>query len=341
MRTVILSLFICILSGCSSSGPELHVYTWGDFLNPGVIERFEKEYQCTVVLDTYDSNESMYAKLKAGASGYDIIFPTGYILEIMQEQKMVLDLDPEKLPNLKHVDHEYLTLLDAKEYSSGVPYAITFSGIAYRKDKAKDIPASWGVFSLQRLRGRMTMLNDIREALGAALKFLGFSSNTINEQEIAFAVDQLITWKKNLAKFESEQYKNGIASAEYLVVQGYSGDVMQIMREDSDVGFMLPKEGSIFSCDYAAIPKDAPAANLAHAFINFLLRPDVAAANMEFTFYRSPNTGGYAFLDKNLQNNPALFPPIKFLERSEMILNLGDKIYLYNRAWDQVKAKSR
>lgn len=337
MRFVLISLLL-ILSSCASSGPELHVYSWGDFLNPEIVERFEREYQCKVIVDTYDSNEAMYAKLKAGASGYDIIFPTGYILEIMEDQNMVLQLDFNQIPNHTYIDRDYLKLIQAKDYSSGVPYAVTFSGIAYRMDKTENIPASWGVFSLDKLRGRMTMLNDIREALGAALKFHGYSINTTDEQELAIAVDQLVAWKKNLAKFESEQYKNGIASAEYLVVQGYSGDIMQIMREDEDVGFLLPQEGSIFSCDYVAIPKEAPEAELAHAFINFLLLPDVAAANMQFTFYRSPNTGAYAFLN-DLQSNPALFPPEDFLKKSEVILNLGEKIILYNRAWDQVKRR--
>lgn len=336
MRSLIALLFL--FTSCSSSVPELHVYSWGDFLNPEIIERFEKEHHCHVVLDTYDSNEAMYAKLKAGASGYDIIFPTGYILEIMQDQKMVMDLDAHQIPNLKHIDHDYLALLNAEEYRSGVPYAITFSGIAYRSDKTQDIPSSWDVFSLKRLRGRMTMLNDIREALGAALKFRGFSLNSTNAAEIAIAAEQLIAWKKNLAKFESEQYKNGIASAEYLVVQGYSGDVMQIMKEDDGVNFLLPEEGSIFSCDYVTIPQDAPSARLAHAFINFLLEPEIAAANMRFTFYRSPNIEAYSFLDEALQSNPALFPPTDFLEKSELILNLGDKIALYNRAWDYVKS---
>lgn len=333
-----LLLFLLFLSGCSSPVPELHVYSWGDFLSPSVVERFEEEFHCKVVLDTYDSNEAMYAKLKAGASGYDIIFPSGYILEIMEDQQMVKALDSEKLPNLRYLDLEYLALVNAADYESGVPYAITFSGIAYRKDKTTAIPSSWAVFSDGRLRGRMTMLNDVREALGAALKFRGFSLNTTSKTEIDAAVEQLLEWKKNLAKFESEQYKNGIASAEYLVVQGYSGDVMQIMKEDPDVGFLLPQEGSIFSCDYAAIPQDAPASDLAHAFINFLLKPDMAAANMEFTYYRSPNTEAYTFLDRTLLENPALFPPKEFLDKSEIILNLGDYIILYNRAWDYIKA---
>ena len=316
----------------------MHVYSWGDFLNPEVIERFEKEFHCKVVLDSYDSNEAMYAKLKAGASGYDIIFPSGYILEIMQEQQMVAVLDESRLPNLEFLDHDYLELVDAADYETGVPYAITFSGIAYRKDKTHGIPSSWSVFAMESLRGRMTMLNDVREALGAALKYRGFSLNTTSEKEIQMAAEQLLEWKKNLAKFESEQYKNGIASAEYLVVQGYSGDIMQIRKENPEVGFLLPKEGSIFSCDYAAIPKDAPEMDLAHAFINFLLKPEVAAENMQYTYYRSPNKEAYLYLDKSLLESPALFPPNEFLENSEMIRNIGDKIALYNRAWDFIKS---
>lgn len=336
----IFTFFLLTLAfwSCSSNTAELHLYSWGDYIKPELIEQFEKEHNVRVIVDTYDSNEALYAKLKAGATGYDLIFPTSYVIDLMQSQGMLHAIDKSKIPNSKNIDHAFLRAIKEKEYGNSVPYAVTYSGIAYRKEKVADPESSWGIFSRRDLRGRMTILNDIREAFGAALKYMGYSINTTDPAEIAEAADQLIAWKKNLAKFESEQYKNGIASAEYLVTQGYSGDVMQIIREDEDVGFLFPDEGTVFSVDYMAIPKDAESIDLAYAFIDFLLRPEIAAQNIEHTFYRSPNLPAYELLNDKLRSSEILFPKKAFLEKSEVIQNLGEAVQLYNKEWDRVKS---
>lgn len=182
------------------------------------------------------------------------------------------------------------------------------------------------------------MLNDIREALGAALRFLGFSINTRNEVEVKKASDLLISWKRNLAKFESEQYKHGIASAEYLIVQGYSGDILQVMQENENVAFLYPDEGTMMSIDYLAIPANAPNPALAHAFINFLLKGEIAAENIEYTYYLSPNLNAYEHLEPALRQNPVLFPSEEVLKKAEVIRNLEDGYAIYIKAWERVKA---
>lgn len=328
-------LYLAILiTTCSTHENELHLYIWADYIKPELIEKFEKECQCRVVYDAFDTNESMYAKLKLGATGYDVIFPSGYTVELMLQQGMLDPINTESLPNLKNIDPQYIP---NAETLYAVPFAISYSGVAYRKDRVQMTDPSWGVFGRTDLKGRMTMLNDTREALGAALKYLGFSGNTINAEEIDQAANQLIEWKKNLAKFESEQNKHGIASAEYLVVQGYNGDMLQVIRENSYVDFFIPKEGSMISIDYAVIPKDAPNSKLAHAFINFILDAEVAAQNIMFTQFSSPNKAAFALLPKEIQNNPALYPPQAIIDKSDSIKYLGKAGELYNRAWDKVK----
>jgi len=339
IRTLTFCLvFFFLLTSCNSDKKLLHIYIWGDFVKQKLIERFENEHNCRVVIDTYDSNESMYAKLKSGASGYDLIFPSGYILQVMEHQNMLQPLDKSLIPNLKNLDFTLLDILNEAPHEHSVPYAITYTAIGYRKDKVKDLVPSWNVFTRSDLKGRMTMLNDMREVLGASLLVNGFSINTTEKQELDTSVLDVIKWKKNLAKFESEQYKNGIASAEYLVVQGYSSDIMQISDEEPNVVLSLPSEGGIFSCDYVTIPKDASELELAHAFINFLLLPDVAAENMEANFYLSPNKPAFDLLSDELRANPALFPPREFLEKSESIQDLGGNIRLYIDAWEEIKA---
>jgi spermidine/putrescine transport system substrate-binding protein len=339
IQLVTLFIFLgTLISSCSSSDKDLQIYIWGDYIKPELIERFESENGCSVIVDTFDSNESMYAKLNLGASGYDLIFPSNYFADIMQKQGMLEEIDATMIPNFHFIDATYLKMLNFSKGIYGVPFTVSYSGIAYRNNRIKNPDQSWSIFDRHDLKGRMTMLNDLREVLGAALKFLGFSINTINPIEIRQATNILIEWKKNLAKFESEQYKNGIASAEYLVVQGYSGDILQVMQENPNVSFFLPKEGSVISIDVIALPRDAYNKKLAYAFINFLLDPEVAAENMAYTRFVSPNSGAYEKLSPQLKNNPALFPPKEILDKSELIKNLGSHAELYNRAWDQLKA---
>ena len=256
----------------------------------------------------------------------------------MIEQEMIEPIDFTKIPNYKFIDPLYLNLIPSKAMPYGVPYMVSMSGIAYRSDRIPQPEHSWGIFAKKEFKGRMTMLNDIRETLGAALKFLGYSINTRNEKEIDEAAGLLISWKHNLAKFESEQYKNGIASAEYLLVQGYNGDILQIMQENPLIGFFYPEEGTLMLMDYLCIPNDAPNSPLAHQFINFLLEGEIAAENISHTFFLSPNIQAYSRLSPELKENQVLFPPAEMLKQSEMIDYVGDAYMYYVKAWNRVKS---
>ena len=178
----------------------------------------------------------------------------------------------------------------------------------------------------------------MRETIGAALKHLGYSLNTTDEKHLAEAKDLLIRWKRNLAKFENEQYKSGIASGEFLLVHGYSGDILQAQEENEDIEFVLPTEGYSVSCDDLVIPKDARSVDLAHKFINMLHDPKVAAENTEFISYLCPNKASYELLDEEIRRNPGLFPPAEARAKSEVIHDLGADNEKYIRVWDQVKA---
>jgi spermidine/putrescine transport system substrate-binding protein len=327
------------VAGCAPPGARtLHVYTWADYVKPELVQRFEKEHGCRVVIDTFDSNESMYAKLKAGASGYDVVTPSSYQVAIMAQQGMLLDLDRTKLPNLAHVDPEYLKIAMDPEMKHSVPYMLTNTGFAYLKDKVQGVEPTWAVFDRADLKGRTTMLNDMRETIGAALKFLGYSLNTVDDAQLEQARDVVIRWKKNLAKFENEQYKTGIASGEFLLVHGYSGDLLQAESENPQVAFLAPREGLSISCDDLVILKDAKAADLAHAYINFLHDPEVAAQNSEFISYLCPNTAGYAKLPAEFLGNPAVKLDPAVQAKSEVIRDLGPDNAKYTRVWDQIKA---
>lgn len=340
MKILIALLVLCLTSCESSSKPTLHLFAWGDYLAPEVLEQFQKEYNCNISIDTFDSNESMYAKLKLGSNSYDLIFPSQYYLGVLHSQKMIQSIDAAKIHNLQNLDPRFEKLTTAQDLQFGLPFAISATGIAYRKDKVKNFDPSWMQFARIDLKGRMTMLNDYREVIGAALQVLGFSINTTNPQEIDQAVSLCLTWKHNLAKFENEQYKNGIASGEYVISQAFSGDTLQVMAENKNVGFQYAKEGTAVAMDFVAIPLNAPNLDLAYAFLNYLLEPTVAAKNIAFTHFLFPNKEAYALLSDDLRNSPVLFPPQTVLDKSETVHDLGNANRLYIEAWDKIKAGS-
>jgi spermidine/putrescine transport system substrate-binding protein len=325
-------------AGCGKAKPVLSIYTWSDYIKPELIRRFEREHACRVVLDTFESNEAMYAKLKAGASGYDLLTPSSYMVSLMHGQGLVRTLDRSLLPNLVHVDPDYLKIAADTEMDHSVPYMITNTGIAYLEGRVKDVVPSWRMFGRTDLRGRMTMFNDMRETIGAALKCLGHSINTTSEAELAEAETLLLEWKKNLAKFENEQYKIGLASGEFLLVHAWNGDVFQVRKENPAVRFFVPEEGTIISCDDLVIPADAREVALAHAFINFLHDPAVAAENTEFIYYLCPNKDSYPLLPAEIRDNPGIFLKPEIRARSEMIADIGAANALYIKVWDRLKS---
>ncbi len=329
---------VLVMAGCRKPQPVLHVYNWADYVKPELVTQFEREYKCKVVLDTYDSNENMYAKLKAGATGYDLAFPSSYMVQIMREQDMILPLNHAWLPNLKHLDPSAFKVSLDPEVRYVVPYTVSYTGVGYLKSRVTNVVESWAMFDRADLAGRMTMLNDMRETIAAGLRFLGFSSNTRDEQELAAARDVIIRWKKNLAKFENEQYKPGLAGGEFLLVHGYVGDLLQIQAENPDIGIFFPREGFVMTCDCMVIPKGAQQIELAHQYINFMLDPKVAAENTGFTQYLCPNQDSYPLLDAAIRNNPAIMLPPEIKAKGEVNLDLGADQAKYVKIWDEIKS---
>jgi spermidine/putrescine transport system substrate-binding protein len=337
--TVVTACALLLLSaGCQRPERVLHLYTWADYVKPELLQRFEAEQGCRVVVDTFDSNESMYAKLKAGAGGYDVITPSSYMVSVMHGQGMLRDLDHVRLPNLANVDREYLELALDPGMRFSVPYMLTTTGLGYLKSRVDFFEPTWAMFDRTDLAGRMTMLDDMRETLGAGLKSLGYSLNTTDPAQLEQARDVVIRWKRNLAKLENEQYKTGVASGEFVLVHGYSGDLFQVQAENEDIAFAVPREGTSLSCDDLVIPADARELELAHAFVNFLHDPRVAAENTDFIQYLCPNAASYPLLSEEIRSNPAIFLGPELRAKCEVIADLGEHNALYSRTWDQVKA---
>ncbi len=328
------------LTSCKNakSTKKLTVFSWADYLSEKAKATFEEAHGCTVVVDTFDSNESMLAKLESGASGYDLLVPSSYAVQALKRKGLVQKLDHAKLPNLSHIDPAYLAKAPDAAMEISVPYMMAPTCLAYLASKVSSPVDSWLLLDRVDLKGRTTLLDDMREVLGAALKFLGHSLNSTDPAKLAAARDVAIGWKKNIAKFENEQYKTGLGSGEFYLVHGYAGDLMQVAGENDDIRIIIPSEGSTFPCDDLCISKDARELDLAHQFINHLCEPTVAAENMEWIGYRAPNQAAYPLLSEDFRGSPLLFPPDAMFAKCEPILDLNDKLPLWTTEWDKVKS---
>ena len=323
--------------GCGDSKPILNVYNWSEYIDEDIVKEFEQKNNCRVVIDVFNSNEAMLAKIQAGAKGYDLIFPSSYMVKLMAKNGLLEKIDKSKIPTLSNIDPTYIVTALDPDMEYGVPYMVTFTGIAYRGDSVKDVDKSWDVFENRTdLKGRMTLLDDMRETIGAALKYKGHSANSTNATELAEARDEIIKWKANIAKFENEQYKNGIANGEFLLVHGYHGDIGQVQLEDDDVQFFLPREGFLVSCDEMVIPKDAADKDLAYKFIEFLHEGEIAARNMAFTTYWCPNTAALPFMAD--EDKTSIIPSSGDFQRGEVIDDVGESLRLFTETWDKIKA---
>ena len=331
-------------------GGEFHIYTWSDYIATDVIDSFEKALGVKVVVDTFDSNEAMYAKLKAGGTGYDIIMPSSYQIGTMAKEGMIIPLDATKIPNvLKNFDHTFDSQILDPTFKFNVPYAVTYTGFMYLKNK---VPAgadvdSWAILGNAAMKGRISLLDDIREVIGAGLMYLGYSINSTNPAEIEKAVAQVLKWRSNIRKFDAESYKTEVPSGATWIGQGYSTDTTQVIVGDEeagapardDIGFALPKEGYTIAFDEMVIAKDAKRKDLAYAFVNYIYEGEVAKVNMEYICGPNPVKPGIDALDEDYRKLIILSP--EQLKRGQVLKGFDDQpavMELYNKAWDKIKA---
>ena len=341
-KRILLLAAVVLLTGalcsCGKKKPVLHIYSWGDYVSEDVVRQFEKENDCEVRIDVFDSNEAMYAKLKAGAGGYDLVVPSSYMAEVMKQQNMLQNADHAKLPNvMKYIDRSYIKYALDPEMKYAIPYFASFTGIGYNKKKVKDFKPSWHMFERDDLNKHCSLLNDHREVLGAALNTLGYSVNTTNQAEIDAAVALAREWKKRIAKFEVDDARRALAAGEFLLIQTYSGDMLQIMSENPDFDFVIPEEGSQFTLDNFVIMKDAANPDLAHKFIDFIYRPEICAENMNEIMYVTPHTEAVSLVDESIRNNPVFMIPEEVRARCTALLDLGAENAKYVRAWEEIK----
>lgn len=330
---------------------ELYFYNWSDYIDPAILEQFEAEYGVTVIYDTYDSNEDMIAKVRAGNSGYDIVVPSDYAVQIVAVEDLALPIDKALLPNLTHADPGYLGIYFDPENTYSVPYMVGLTGIAYNAASFPDGVDSWAALfdaaQLPAIQGKFSMLEDERETPGAALKFLGQSLNSTDPAMLQQAQDLLIAQKPFLSAYNSADVNRKLASGEYVIAHAWSGTAMQARNGlgeefsgNPDINFVIPKEGGTIWMDNLVILKDSPNAYTAHVFINFLMQPEIAAQNAEYIGYITPVKDAVPLLSQEVRDLYAagFAPDEAMLERLEWI-ERSEETVAFTDLWTAVKGE--
>jgi spermidine/putrescine transport system substrate-binding protein len=335
-------LVVMVLFSFVSCGRDkketLYLFNWTYFIPDQVLFDFEKEFGVRVELDTYDGNDTMYAKLRSGNAPYDVVVPSGDFVAMMAQQGMLRELDKELLPNLKHIDQsilDYMNFDPGQRYS--VPYAIGATGINVNIRQVPDADASWTMFDRTDLASRMTLMNDTRDVLAGALKTLGYSANSMSLEEINAARDLVLSWKPNILKFDAESFGKDFASGNTWVAQGFPEVVMKELESASafaDYRFLVPREGGLIYLDNMVVLANAPNPELAHTFINYILRPDVHAKIMDEFWYPS-------LMEKAepMRKVEAPYTIAQLFENNyELRADVGEALRYYTAAWDMIMA---
>ncbi|ABU58908.1 ABC transporter substrate-binding protein [Roseiflexus castenholzii] len=330
---------------------ELRFFNWTDYVDPSILEDFEKEYGVKVIVDLFDANEDMLAKVRAGRSGYDIVTPSDYAVEIMWRDGLIAKLDKSLLPNLKNIDPDLLNKYFDPGNVYSVPYMYGITGIAYNRQSFPNGVESWAVLfdtaEIARYRGQFSMLDDERETPGAALKFLGYSLNETSPEALKKAQDLLIAQKPFLAGYNSSDVNRKLASGEYVIAHAWSGSALQARNGlgdefsgNPDIAFVIPKEGGMIWMDNMVILADSPNAYTAHVFMNFLMRPDIAARNAEYIGYLSPNVEAIKLLPQEIIDlyNEGFAPNDEVLKRLEWAIR-NDQTAAFTDLWTAVKGE--
>ena len=337
---------LSLLSGCGKSSAEngeVIVYNWGEYIDPETLSLFEEETGIKVVYDEYDTNETMYPKVEAGASAYDVICPSDYMIQKMIDNDLLAEINFDNIPNMKNIGQQYLE--QSKEFDPenkySVPYCFGTVGILYNKTMVSGPVDSWAVLWDEQYADNILMQDSVRDAFMVALKLNGYSMNTLNETELQTAKNSLIEQKPLVQAYVIDQVRDKMIGDEAAIGVIYSGEAIYTQRENENLEYVIPKEGTNVWIDSWVIPKNAPNKENAEKFIDFMCREDIALKNFEYITYSTPNTAAQELIeDEDIKNSEIAFPDLSQYENLETFRYLGSEgDELYNSLWKEVKSE--
>lgn len=328
--------------GTSKNG-QVIVYNWGEYIDPEIIDLFEEETGIDVIYEEFETNEIMYPKIQSGAIAYDVVCPSDYMIQRMIENDLLAEINYDHIPNLKYIGDNYMKMSRQfdPENKYSVPYLWGTVGILYNKKMVDEPVDSWGILWDKKYEDNILMQDSVRDAFAVALKYLGYSLNSTDLDELEAAKNLLIEQKPLVQAYVIDQVRDKMIGGEAALGVIYSGEALYCQQENPDLDYVIPKEGTNIWIDSWVIPKNAKNVENAEAFINFLCRPDIAKMNFDYITYSIPNTAGRDLIeDESLRNSPIAFPDDSKLENCETFRFLGDdNDALYNRLWREIKSK--
>ncbi len=344
------ALLLCVvtclplLTGCGSSGGEngeVYVYNWGEYIDPETITMFEDETGIKVIYDEFETNETMYPKVEAGASSYDVICPSDYMIQKMIDNDMLQELNFENMPNatanIGAQYYEQSTAFDpGNKYS--VPYCWGTVGILYNKTMVSEPVTSWSILWDEKYSDSILMQDSVRDAFMVALKLNGNSMNSMSEEELEAAKDLLIEQKPIVQAYVVDQVRDKMIGGEAALGVIYSGEAIYTQRENSDLEYVIPEEGTNVWIDGWVIPKNAPNKENAEKFIDFMCRADIALMNFDYITYSTPNDAARELIqDEDIKNSRIAFPDLSQYNHLETFTYLGEKgDKMYNDLWKEI-----
>ena len=335
------------LSGCGSSSNgengQVIVYNWGEYIDPDTIEMFEDETGIKVVYDEYETNEIMYPKVESGAASYDVVCPSDYMISKMIANDLLAEINFANIPNAKaNISAQYFEQSRGFDTDNrySIPYCWGTVGILYNKTMVDEPITSWEQLWDEKYADNILMQDSVRDAFMVAEKLNGFSMNTLDPDELEIAKNSLIEQKPLVQAYVVDQVRDKMIGGEAAIGVIYSGEAIFTQRENPDLEYVIPEEGTNVWIDSWVILKDAPNKENAEKFIDFMCRPDIALKNFEYITYSTPNEAARELIeDEDIRNSEIAFPDLSRYNNLETFVYLGEEgDALYNELWKEVKS---
>ena len=332
---------------------ELHLYNWNNYIAEDTVKRFEESCKCRLVQDYYSDNEELLAKLAAGATGYDVLVPTGNAVETLIAGDALRELDKSKLSNLGNIKPEFIDPWYDPGNKYSVPYAYSLTLIGYNNERMKELGLptdTWAVIFdpkyLEKVKGKVTVLDSQRELFAAALIYLGYPVNETDPDKLKEARDAILRAKPYWAAFNASSYIKELTIGNIWLAHGYSNDMFQAAQDAKkanrpfSIGYSTPKQGAVLAVDNMVLHKTGPRPDIAYEFINFMLVGKNSAELSNMLGSGNPNAAAMPFIDDVVKDNPAVFPDAEAMKRLEQLRDLPRKERrLMNRMWTEIKVR--
>jgi spermidine/putrescine transport system substrate-binding protein len=338
-RRTLFFLALTGLAGCRRSRkPRLNVMNWSEYVDPATVPAFEKEFGVEVRYGVFESNEEMLARVFSGNSGWDVVFPSSPFITPMRENSLLAPLDRSRLPGLAGLSGTFAAPPWDEYHEWCVPYQWGCTGIVYNR-RLDPKPDAWADLWEPRLKGRLTMLDDPADTIGVALKKLGLSLNSADRGELEQAKAELLRQKPLVRAYLNSEARDQLVAGDLLASHTWLTTALLAMSDSNELEFVQPREGFGLYCDNAAILRESGSAELAHEFINYLLRPGVSAANAAYSRTSTPIDAARRLLPASLRDNPHLYPRPEVLARGEWNITLPPAAQrLRDRIWTEIKS---